>query len=675
MSSFRPTSIALGFLLAAAFTLRAWSPGNMGIEHFDEGVYASNLFSDHLDFKYPDRQFYAPPLWPAILEWVLILSGANPHAVMWVNVVLGTALVAAVFWTTKELVRVERPEQRVQSIENRRAGDVSLPMNLLNQFSETAGLAAAAIVAFSDMFIQYSRAALTDTPVCLWMTLAVGAGARAYRTASWGWVLAGGLLTGLAWWTKYNGWLPLAILGSGLAGWLLLTREGRASLKFSSPRPGPTAGRKKKVKATSPRSLPVGIRQSLQYGGIVAVAVICWLPYLSELQPTGGYAAVAANHRGYLVGWSGWGSSLLRHLEVDRYYSRGATLFGVVLATQIAWWLSPRAGQLAPRPTRKSGRGSPLLTLAISLPAVLVIAGAGLIPALLAGGLLIPLCCYSRKCPGQRWPVLPLGGWLLLAWIIGLGLTTPLYRPYPRLILPWLISLSMAAGIGLALAAAVLRELAADSENDSGDVAASAGRPTSKRKLVDVLVAVLLPLGVAAWILSPKGVQWEDRNGLRIAADEIVAGIQSDLQGRAPSKVPEMDCVIYVLAEPGLYYHLAALENEKLKFITQPASDLGMLTSGKIDPRVPAYLVTGPHSKDEAAQLQASKDRANQVHYGSIENGATGYSYHPSDLVLLDDKSPAECGRVRYADHLFSGGADHIQLPESEPIGLWSVRQ
>ena len=54
-------------------------------------------------------------------------------------------------------------------------GDVGSTSSFnLQPSSFSAPLAAAALVAFNDMFIQYSRAVLTDVPVCLWMTLAVG---------------------------------------------------------------------------------------------------------------------------------------------------------------------------------------------------------------------------------------------------------------------------------------------------------------------------------------------------------------------------------------------------------------------------------------------------------------------------------------------------------------------
>src|SRR5688572_10801156 len=84
----RAEAAVVGVVILLGFFLRALNPGAMSIEHFDEGVYASNLYCGQLDppFAYPMRHLYAPPLFPAILEWAQILAGQS--AVMWVNVLL-----------------------------------------------------------------------------------------------------------------------------------------------------------------------------------------------------------------------------------------------------------------------------------------------------------------------------------------------------------------------------------------------------------------------------------------------------------------------------------------------------------------------------------------------------------------------------------------------------------
>ena len=52
----------------SATLLRTAVPSRMAIEHFDEGVYASNVFCPDQDDTYPDRHLYAPPGLPRVIE-------------------------------------------------------------------------------------------------------------------------------------------------------------------------------------------------------------------------------------------------------------------------------------------------------------------------------------------------------------------------------------------------------------------------------------------------------------------------------------------------------------------------------------------------------------------------------------------------------------------------------
>ena len=65
LSSYELWAVVAITLLGAA--VRFAFPSAMAIEHFDEGVYASNLlFPDHNVYRYPDRHLYAPSLVPAL---------------------------------------------------------------------------------------------------------------------------------------------------------------------------------------------------------------------------------------------------------------------------------------------------------------------------------------------------------------------------------------------------------------------------------------------------------------------------------------------------------------------------------------------------------------------------------------------------------------------------------
>ncbi len=529
----------------------------MSIEHFDEGVYASNYYSAHLDYRYPDRHLYAPPLFPAILEWTLILTGGKPHAVMWVNVVLGTALVAAIWWITKLI-----------------AGG-------------GAALAAAALATFSDFLIQYSRVALTDTPVCLFMVLAVGCGLIALRDRNSLAAVGAALLTAAAWWTKYNGWLPLAILGAGLSGWVVFERPKRSE---ALPRIGLFA--------------------------VIAVgAFLFWLPCLWGLQEFGGYAAVAKNHAGYVVGLDGWWDSFVLHWQIQGYNLH----------------LLPNgfmAGAIAVQ-----SRNNPKFSYWPMQTFWLLLFGFVLFTAIGLSGYFIPffalLALVFRKKTFKQ-PI-RLGFWILVAWFAGLLLATPLYRPYPRLLLPLWISLTIFSAVGLNFAICA-KEL----EEEYRTLAYQIRR-------VGILSACLLFMitsGLKTPLYSPRN-QFE----------EITTAVIKDIRGitGTTKQLDDLNAIIYVVGEPGLYYHLASREEIGFDYIAQPASNLGMLSPKANAPKVPTFLVLGPHAPQEMEMLAAQAGQAKLIQE---------FPYLPSDFVLLDDHAPAD-----------------LEENRDEVVQLWQITQ
>src|SRR5262245_52822704 len=79
-SLWQPFSVAelllVGIILVLGLIHRGWHFELSTVEHFDEGVYASNLwFGEDSNFRYPMRHLYAPSLLPALIEWTMILSG------------------------------------------------------------------------------------------------------------------------------------------------------------------------------------------------------------------------------------------------------------------------------------------------------------------------------------------------------------------------------------------------------------------------------------------------------------------------------------------------------------------------------------------------------------------------------------------------------------------------
>ena len=539
-------------LLGVAFLLRAWHPDNVAVEHFDEGVYASNFFSAHLDFRYPNSHLYAPPLFPAMLEWTLILTGGVPHSVMWVNVFWGTAMVAAIWWFTRLIS------------------------------NDTAAFAAGTLAAFNDFFIQYSRTALTDTPLTCFIILAVGSGMIALRGGNSLALLASAMFTALAWWTKYNGWLPLAILGAGLGGWIIVER----------PKPAewlPCVG----------RFLVIGLG-----------AFLFWLPCLWGLQEFGGYKTVAQNHAGYVVGIAGWWDSLLRQLTVQAHY--GARIpVAILLACVVAFQpISPpdKKPFLKIRNQRRS-----LILLTIMAFIVLLTRLDFLMLVAVACWGVASLFQFARSGPSSPATASKLPRWILLAWICGLMVASPLYRPYPRLLLPLVSALVISAGIGI------------------GSVVGSmAGVPkcAEDRRLNFSHLGLLILIGMFM-LMSFRTPLYQARTDLR----SIAQAIPEEMATHSLGTSTEIDAVVYVVGEPGLYYHLASAHASPLNFIAQPASNLAALTPKPNAPPIPTFIAIGPHAPVEMALLAEQTDRATLIRE---------FPYRPSDLVLLDEVPPAE---------------------------------
>ena len=266
-----------------ACSLRWTNLAHIAIEHFDEGVYASNFFSGpESNHHYPAQHLYAPPLLPWLIEWGHVLFGPGPLAVFWPNLVAGT----------------------ISPLVLCRLGT--------RWFNPRSGLLAGLMLATCDAHIAFSRSAMTDALLVFWWLLAVDQLELSIRNGSPRGAMLGGLFSGLAWWTKYNGWLPLA-LAVFPAAWR------QSQVWRNKPGPG------------TPRSLP----PLLLWGLAGAVAVGVWSPWLWSLQAEGGYASVMANHRQYVVGFAGWEAGLQSQMLLLMMNARGTTFLGVGIGTLI----------------------------------------------------------------------------------------------------------------------------------------------------------------------------------------------------------------------------------------------------------------------------------------------------------------------------------------------------
>jgi 4-amino-4-deoxy-L-arabinose transferase-like glycosyltransferase len=432
----------------------------ISVEHFDEGVYASNIWFDaDSGYEYPARHLYAPPFLPMAIEWTIIVAsmlGAPAYGgvPMFACLVAGLMTIPSIWWIGRKW------------------------------FGSSAGIVSSWLVASSDFHTSYSRAAMTDVPAALFILWAVYFFWRAFlgnhsksvvadtRLSSsralerdWQAILFAAIFTGLAWWTKYNGWLPLAIGLSGGMLWQLLLPSSERQM---------------------PRMLIVWLLVSL-------VAVVIWSPVIWGLQSKGGYASVAANHRQYLVGLGGWFDSARSQIEHIGSYDNW---FG---------WITDFPRQPDQDSTSKA-------------PQQLVRYIRCLVPLLCAVLAAAAICCgFSRSNDRQ----FRLAVCLLAAWFCGMSMSTPFYYPYPRLVFPWLIAVWLGLGLGV--------ELLRKRSNRSAAGRDSTIRPDWAPSRWDWCLVTLLVVNAGVRSLSGSMLAWQDRTSMNAVARQITEDIRREI--------------------------------------------------------------------------------------------------------------------------------------------------
>jgi 4-amino-4-deoxy-L-arabinose transferase-like glycosyltransferase len=556
--------LALAAIVLLAAALRFAYPGRMAVEHFDEGVYASNIFFGPEDgHRYPYRHLYAPPLLPWLIEWGIVFLGPESIAPFLPSLVLGTVTVPLAWWAAR------------------------------CWFGSASGLAAGLLVATSDFHVLYSRTALTDVPVAFFILLAVYLYWESVRRASLRWAIAAGLATALAWWTKYTGWLPLAIAASGSAAWVLFDRRGGG---------------------VSPPSRALLVAKLFATMAVTAIAA--WSPVLWDLQPYGGYAAVAENHHGYLEPFA-WTTNLWEQAgnlaaQSGALTTIGLAAFAAAVPLRANWPQAVRVplalwcGVTAGLATFAIGPALPLTVIALVAVAIE----------------LTPHRAISAAPESQDAdPSHRLAIWLVAAWFIGMLVTTPLYHPYARLAMPWLAAACFAATLWLS----------------RGRPLIEIGGRSIDRAAVFSAAMLILPAALfaaqfhtAPW-RTAGGVTpaWEDRTEARRTAEKFAKSIRRD---RRPSDLP---AVVFVYAKPAVFYYLAAtLGSEDTAVV--PVGNLSVVTEPP--PHVASYLVMS-----QLTVLEVPPDwypHLRQLDQFTINAGAG------SSLVLLDEGAhPQVTGR------------------------------
>ena len=564
---------ALMLIVVLAVGLRFAVATRISIEHWDEAVYSSNRFFPD---GYPGRYLYSPPLLPALIELAMLIGGPTPYAAVLPNLVFSTLTVLLCWWAAREW------------------------------FGRSAGLSAAALAAFNDFHIAYTRTALTDPALCFWFLLAVYLAWRALARNRLPEAVGAGVAAGAAWATKYNGWLTVAVALSGFTAWALFERFSRREWLAR---------------------LPV-------LGAILLATLVCWSPVWFSFGP-GQYAEVTRNQAGYFVGLAGWADSFVRQAGNLRFFEN---------------WLSAASVALALGLTLLFRRRWSLLALAVVLGLEAIPLGVSAIlvgPALLGPGLLL-YASYRGRSTDVKARSRRLGAWLVWAWTIGLFISTPAYTPYPRLVLPWLIS----AFLGTAAVCGMLAEF-------------ETAEPGTGRNFEKYVRWGL----IALWIIGPLATfhfHVEPRSGFRIAlrqgfghpSAEIVVGRLS-VQERPHSPLPVpgwedrtrrekaiLDAATVAVksvfdtsrlrpphfisyGEPAIAFDLSAKG-----FAVIPVSNFSFLAPRQASPTQPAFLMALPNSQEELKRLTTPySDRLFSL-------DILGES--PSDLVLLDKYPPGD---------------------------------
>ena len=381
--SVREGTLALA-VIALAFALRIWLISTVGLEHYDEGVYAmSGLgLADEAQTPrlYPGQSRFSPLIYPLLVAGSFrLLGGASDVAAILPNVLLGTLSVCLLWWVGRRW------------------------------FGPVAGLAAATLLATSELHIAMSRSALTDVSFTLFFLAAIACFVEAKERDSLVWALLAGVVTGLAWNTKYHGWFALIPTGAAL---LVLTVQNRW------------------------RDWPRPWRLWAASAAVAGALYVPWVLFVDS-EP-GGYAGLVAYQRSMLQG--GWLGNLAEQIA-QLSYMDGATSRAGFAATILISLVAFSRRRLLSRSLHAR--------LLAALVGLLFLGAVGVATALT----FFWLFGQARQAPRY-------GDLVLTCWVVLWFVTAPLYTPYLRLLLPFTVAVFAGAGAWLQTTLGAERETA-----------------------------------------------------------------------------------------------------------------------------------------------------------------------------------------------------------------------
>jgi dolichyl-phosphate-mannose-protein mannosyltransferase len=253
-------------LCGLAFLFRAWNYSQLGLTHFDEGIYAWSGFWALHKFASPAlnpwQKLFSPPGYfglVGIAYW--LCGGPSALAAIGINILVGSATVALVWWMG------------------------------CRWFGRRSGLLSAALAVCGEFQIAFSRTAMTDTLFAFLFLLALALIALWMERERPSLAVLAGAAVGAAWNVKYHGWLALGIAGATMTLALLTGQLDRAKAK----------------------------QILFQWGLMAAIAVACFLPWFLQVQiQMGGYAEVEAFHNKFLD--FHWISNFVRQVQEQLYF-------------------------------------------------------------------------------------------------------------------------------------------------------------------------------------------------------------------------------------------------------------------------------------------------------------------------------------------------------------------
>jgi dolichyl-phosphate-mannose-protein mannosyltransferase len=377
-----PESAIVFAITIVAAALRFNQFGRLGIDHFDEGIYASvaawSLRPEGLSAIDPGLIPYAPPGYPTLVGLAYVLIGPSDLSAITVSILAGVASIPIVAWIGRRT------------------------------FGPSFGIAAAGFAAGSGLHITFSRMALTDATFLLIWLVAIGLGGRFLERPGLVRAVGLGLAVGLAQLAKYNGWLLGVIVAATAAiGPLVSTVERRQA----------------------------SVLRTLGWGLLAAiVAATVYSPWFRFVDDHGGYSSLLKHQRSYLGEVGAWPSHWLMQMRQLVALSGGipGAALGVLIAISglICVVLLAKAPRKSPWLRAASitllvvalGRGQAGWWLGLGLSGFFLVDESPSIRLVAVWWLVLTLLTPLYHPYARLWLPLEGAGWLMSASVVGIVL-------------------------------------------------------------------------------------------------------------------------------------------------------------------------------------------------------------------------------------------------------------